>query len=312
MQYTIVNEAGASVYSASKLGQEEFPDLDVAERSAISIARRLQDPLAELVKIDPRSIGVGQYQHDVNQKRLKDVLDGVVESCVNQVGVDLNTASAPLLGTIAGINKTIASHIVKYREEHGSFRSREELKQVPRLGPAIFKQCTGFLRIPDADNYFDRSAVHPESYAAAAQVMDKLGISFEDLGKPSTVPQVDTKQLARELGVGEPTLVDILNEFKRPGRDPREGLPEPVFKKGVLEIADLREGMQLSGVVRNVVDFGAFVDIGVHQDGLVHISELSDKFVKHPLDVVKVNQVVQVKVISIDKERKRIGLSMKV
>ncbi len=311
LRYTIVNEAGASVYSASKLGQGEFPHLDVAERSAVSIARRLQDPLSELVKIDPRSIGVGQYQHDVNQKRLQEVLDGVVESCVNRVGVDLNTASAALLGYVAGINRPVAENMVKYREENGPFRSREEIKGVPRLGPAVFKQCAGFLRIPDAANYFDRSAVHPESYGTARQVMDRLGLSFEDLGNPSAVPEADTKKLAAELGVGEPTLTDIFDEFKRPGRDPREELPEPVFKKGVLKMEDLAEGMRLSGVVRNVVDFGAFVDVGVHQDGLVHISELSDKYVKHPLDVVKVGDVVEVKVLSVDVERKRIELSMK-
>ncbi len=311
LHYTIVNEAGASVYSASKLGQEEFPGLDVAERSAVSIARRLQDPLSELVKIDPRSIGVGQYQHDVNQKRLKEVLDGVVESCVNQVGVDLNTASSSLLGYVAGINKTVATNIVQYREENGTFRSRKELQKVTKLGPAVFKQCAGFLRIPDAEDYFDRSAVHPESYAAARQLMDYLGISFGDLGQSSSIPEVDSEQLAVQLGVGEPTLIDIIKEFKRPGRDPREGLPEPVFRKGILDIKDLREGMQLSGVVRNVVDFGAFVDIGVHQDGLVHISELSEKYVKHPLDVVKVSDVVNVKVISVEREKNRIGLSMK-
>jgi len=309
--YTIVNEAGASIYSASKLAQNEFPGLDVSERSAVSIARRLQDPLSELVKIDPGSIGVGQYQHDVNQKRLQEALDGVVESCVNQVGVDLNTASAPLLGYVAGINRSVADNIVKYREENGPFRSREELKKVPRLGPAVFKQCAGFLRIPGAENYFDRSAVHPESYALARQIMERLGISFEDLGDPSAVRVADSAKLASELGVGEPTLVDILNEFKRPGRDPREGLPEPVFKKSVLSMEDLKEGIQLSGVVRNVVDFGAFVDIGVHQDGLVHISELSEKYVKHPLDIVKVGDVVKIKVLSVDKERKRIALSMK-
>lgn len=311
LHYTIVNEAGASVYSASKLGQGEFPGLDVAERSAVSIARRLQDPLSELVKIDPRSIGVGQYQHDVNQKRLKEVLDGVVESCVNQVGVDLNTASASLLGYIAGLNKTVAANIVHYREENGSFKSRKELQNVPKLGPAVFKQCAGFLRIPGAENYFDRSAVHPESYATAKQVMEHLAISFDDLGRSSRIPEVDGKELADELGVGELTLIDIIKEFKRPGRDPREGLPEPVFRKGILDIKDLREGMQLSGVVRNVVDFGAFVDIGVHQDGLVHISELSENYVRHPLDVVKVSDVVDVKVISVDREKNRIGLSMK-
>lgn len=311
IHYTIVNEAGASIYSASRLGQEEFPYLDVAERSAVSIARRLQDPLSELVKIDPGSIGVGQYQHDVNQKKLKETLNGVVESCVNLVGVDLNTASTSLLSYIAGINKTVATNMVKYREEQGLFTSRSQLKSVPRLGTSVFKQCAGFLRITDAKNYLDRSAVHPESYKTAKKMMEELGLSFEDLGNPSLVPDINIKELSAKLEVGIPTLEDILREFKRPGRDPREDLPSPVFKKGVLDIKDLKEGMQLKGVVRNVVDFGAFIDIGVHQDGLAHISELSDSYVKHPLEVIKVGDVVEVKVISINQGKKRISLTLK-
>jgi uncharacterized protein len=309
IEYTVVNEAGASVYSASKLAQTEFPDLDVAERSAVSIARRLQDTLAELVKIDPRSIGVGQYQHDVNQKRLQETLDGVVEDSVNQVGVDLATASAALLERVAGINKTIAANIVAYREQNGVFRSRETLKKVPKLGPASFKQCAGFLRIPDAENYLDRSAVHPESYMVAQELIRLMGISLSDLGNPQVIPIIDITSTARQLNVGEPTLRDIVEEFKKPGRDPRENAPKPVFKKGVLHLEDLREGMVLTGVVRNVVDFGAFVDIGVHQDGLVHISQLSDSFVRHPLDVVQVGDIMQVKVLSVDPKRKRIALT---
>ena len=312
LAYTVVNEAGASVYSASKLGQAEFPALDVAERSAISIARRLQDSMAELVKIDPRSIGVGQYQHDVNQKQLASALDGVVESCVNQVGVDLNTASPALLAYVAGINKTVAANIVAYREENGSFKSRAELKKVPKLGPAVFKQCAGFLRIPDAENYLDRSAVHPESYTTAQKLMEMLGIGADDLGKKDfSLPQHNIKELAAALQVGEPTLRDILEEFVKPGRDPRDDLPQPVFKKGILQLEDLKEGMELQGIIRNVVDFGAFVDIGVHEDGLIHISELSTSYVKHPLDIVKVGDIVKVKVLSVDLQKKRISLSLK-
>ncbi len=309
--YTVVNEAGASVYSASKLGQAEFPDLDVSERSAISLARRVQDAMAELVKIDPRSIGVGQYQHDVNQKKLTAVLAGSVESCVNQVGVDLNTASPALLEHVAGINKTVAGNIVAYRENNGPFNSRKELTKVPKLGPAAFKQCAGFLRIPTAENYLDRSAVHPESYETAKKVMTMIGIAPEELGQEKTIPQVPIGELAETLQVGEPTLRDILEEFKKPGRDPRDDLPQPVFKKGILNIEDLKENMEIQGVVRNVVDFGAFVDIGVHADGLVHISELSNRFVKHPLDVVKVGDIVNVRVLSVDTQKKRIALSMK-
>ncbi len=311
VEYTIVNEAGASVYSASSLASAEFPDLDVGARSAVSIARRVQDPLAELVKIEPRSIGVGQYQHDINQKRLEEVLDGVVEDCVNQVGVNLNTASAALLGRVAGITRKIASSMVTYREENGSFASREELKKVPGLGPATFKQCAGFLRIPYADNYFDRSAVHPESYEAASRVMEKLGLVPGDLGNPEAVPPVNASELAKELELGEFTLRDILAELKKPGRDPREDLPSPVFKKEVLNLEDLYEGLELTGVVRNVVDFGVFVDIGVHQDGLIHISELDNKFVHHPGEVLKVGDNVRVQVLSVEVNRKRISLSRK-
>jgi uncharacterized protein len=287
----------------------EFPELDVAERSAVSIARRVQDTLAELVKIDPRSIGVGQYQHDVNQKKLQEGLDGVVEDCVNQVGVDLTTASAPLLERVAGINKTIATNIVSYREQNGTFTSRAELKKVPKLGPASFKQCAGFLRIPHAENYLDRSAVHPESYPVAKKLLSLLRLSPDELGNPGAIPEIDIRETAKVLEVGEPTLSDILQEFKKPGRDPREDAPKPVFKKGVLHLEDLREGMELTGVVRNVVDFGAFVDIGVHQDGLVHISQLAEKFVRHPLDVVQVGDVVQVRVLAVDARKKRISLT---
>jgi uncharacterized protein len=309
IEYTVVNEAGASIYSASKLGSSEFPDLDVAERSAVSISRRVQDHLAELVKIDPRSIGVGQYQHDVNQKRLEEVLTGVVEDCVNQVGVDLTTASATLLERVAGVNKTIATNIVAFREEYGAFKSRTDLKKVAKLGPASFKQCAGFLRIPNAENYLDRSAVHPESYKVAEKLIGLMQISYSDLGNPQAIPTVNIKKTALELGVGEPTLHDIVEEFKKPGRDPREDVPKPIFKKGVLHLEDLKAGMELTGVVRNVVDFGAFVDIGVHQDGLVHISQLADKFVKHPLDVVQVGDIINVTVLSVDVQKKRIALT---
>jgi len=309
IEYTVVNEAGASVYSASKLAQSEFPALDVAERSAVSIARRVQDTLAELVKIDPRSIGVGQYQHDVNQKRLQEVLDGVVEDSVNLIGVDLTTASAALLERVAGINKTISANIVAYREQYGVFRSRDELKKVPKLGPASFKQCAGFLRIPEAENYLDRSAVHPESYKVAKELIRLMGISLSDLGNPRAMPVVDITATALKLDVGIPTLRDIVEEFKKPGRDPRDNAPKPVFKKGVLHLKDLYEGLVLTGVVRNVVDFGAFIDIGVHQDGLVHISQLADRFVRHPLEVVQVGNMLQVKILSVDVKRKRIALT---
>lgn len=311
LPYIIVNEAGASVYSASKLGQEEFPELDVAERSAVSIARRVQDPLSELVKIEPKSIGVGQYQHDVNQVQLQEALSGVVESCVNKVGVNLNTASPALLSYVSGVNKKVAENILQYREKHGSFQSRLELLKMPQLGPQAFKQCAGFLRLPEGEDYLDRSAVHPESYEVAETIMALLGISPDDLGREKRIPDADAAELARKLGVGEPTVADILEEFRRPGRDPREDLPSPVFQEEVLEMEDLREGMRLRGVVRNVVDFGAFIDIGVHQDGLAHISELADCYVKHPGDVLKVGDIVEVKVLTVDVKRKRISLTLR-
>ncbi len=310
--YTMVDEDGASVYSASDIAREEFPDLDLTIRGAISIGRRLQDPLAELVKIDPKSIGVGLYQHDVNQKKLATTLDGVVESCVNQVGVDLNTASPALLAYVAGINKTVAANIVSHREKEGSFKSRAALKKVAKLGPVTFQQCAGFLRIPGAENYLDRSAVHPESYSTAQKLMEITGIAPADLGKVDLhLPPPRIKELAAKLEVGEPTLKDILAEFVKPGRDPRDDLPQPVFKKGILHLEDLTEGMELEGIIRNVVDFGAFVDIGVHEDGLIHISELSNSYVRHPLDVVKVGDIVKVRVISVDLQKKRISLSLK-
>lgn len=372
VQYIIVNEAGASVYSASKLATEEFPNFDVGQRSATSIARRLQDPLAELVKIDPQSIGVGQYQHDMNQKKLSETLSGVVEDCVNKVGVDLNTASASLLEYISGISKAIAKNIVDYREENGKFKNRKELLKVPKLGPKAFEQCAGFMRIQDGDNPLDATSVHPETYEAANLLLDKLNMTMEDIKKlqmevakqssvkkntkpekkkefkirntntafgaafakafgngeipvsgesakdssdkvPSLMKKVkDKKTMAAELGIGEITLVDILKELEKPARDPRDEMPKPILRTDVLEMKDLKEGMVLKGTVRNVIDFGAFVDIGVHQDGLVHISELSDKkFVKHPLEVVSVGDVVDVKVMSVDLKKQRIQLTMK-
>lgn len=315
VQYLITNEAGASVYSASKLATEEFPNFDVGQRSAASIARRLQDPLAELVKIDPQSIGVGQYQHDVNQKKLKTVLSAVVEDCVNKVGVDLNTASAPLLAYISGITKTTAKNIVAYREANGSFTDRKQLLKVPKLGPKAYEQCAGFARIMDGDNPLDATSVHPESYPAAIRLLEKLGYTAGDVEarKLSGISKEikDAPALAGELGIGEITLWDIAKELEKPGRDPRAEMPAPVLRSDVLDMADLEEGMVLKGTVRNVIDFGAFVDIGVHQDGLVHISQLTDKkFVKHPLDIVSVGDVVEVKVINLDLDRKRIGLSM--
>ena len=315
VQYVITNEAGASVYSASKLATEEFPEFDVGQRSAASIARRVQDPLAELVKIDPQSIGVGQYQHDVNQKKLEDALAAVVEDCVNKVGVDLNTASASLLEYISGITKTTAKKIVAYREENGSFTDRRQLLKVPKLGPKAYQQCAGFARIMNGDNPLDATSVHPESYPAASQLLKKLGYTPEDV-KMRKLQGIsgkikDISALARELGIGEITLGDIVRELEKPARDPRDEMPAPILRSDVLAMEDLKEGMILKGVVRNVIDFGAFVDIGVHQDGLVHISQLTNKkFVKHPLDVVSVGDVVEVKVISLDLEKKRIGLSM--
>ena len=316
VQYVIVNEAGASVYSASKLATEEFPKFDVGQRSAASIARRLQDPLAELVKIDPKSIGVGQYQHDMNQKKLNEGLGGVVEACVNKVGVDLNTASAPLLSYISGISGTIAKNIVAYREANGRFTDRRQLLKVPKLGPKAFEQCAGFMRINQGDNPLDRTSVHPESYEAAKELLAKQGFTAEDLEKgnlselPATIR--DYKKLAEELGIGEITLRDIVKELEKPARDPREEMPKPILRTDVLEMKDLQEGMVLKGTVRNVIDFGAFVDIGVHQDGLVHISEITEKkFIKHPLEVVSVGDIVDVKVLSVDLKRKRIELTMK-
>lgn len=315
--YIIVNEAGASVYSASPLGSEEFPDFDVALRSAVSIARRLQDPLAELVKIDPKAIGVGQYQHDVNQKRLAETLQGVVESCVNTVGVDLNTASPSLLQYVAGISKKVARNIVAYREQIGKFTSRKQLLEVSQLGPKTFEQCAGFLRIPGAANVLDNTAVHPESYDATIKLLEINGYSLEDLSSDNikelrrVVDDWNLEELSATLGIGIPTLKDIIEELKKPGRDPREELPPPILRTDVMDIKDLKPDMILTGTVRNVVDFGAFVDIGVHQDGLVHISQLSDSYVKHPMDVVQVGDIVQVRVLSVDIERGRIALTMR-
>ena len=316
VQYVIVNEAGASVYSASKLATEEFPNFDVGQRSAASIARRIQDPLAELVKIEPKSIGVGQYQHDMNQKKLGEALGGVVEDCVNRVGVDLNTASASLLSYVSGISKVIAKNIVAYREENGSFQNRKELLKVAKLGPKAFEQCAGFLRIRSGENPLDCTGVHPESYAAAGKLLECLGYTKEDItaGNLNGISGKirDYKKMAEELEIGEPTLRDITAELEKPGRDPRDEMPKPILRSDVLAMEDLKEGMVLKGTVRNVIDFGAFVDIGVHQDGLVHVSEMSSKkFVKHPLDVVKVGDIIDVKVIGIDLKKKRISLSMK-
>ena len=315
VQYVIVNEAGASIYSASELATEEFPNFDVGQRSAASIARRLQDPLAELVKIDPKSIGVGQYQHDMNQKKLGTALDGVVEDCVNRVGVDLNTASAPLLEHISGINKTIAKNIVAYREANGRFITRKDLLKVPKLGAKAFEQCAGFMRIRDGKNPLDSTSVHPESYEKAALLLEKEGYTPDDIitgnikGLSNSVK--DYKKLAEELEIGELTLRDIVKELEKPGRDPRDEMPKPVLRSDVMSMEDLKPGMILSGTVRNVIDFGAFVDIGVHQDGLVHISELTNKkYVKHPLEVVSVGDIVQVKVLNVDIAKKRIQLSM--
>jgi len=315
VQYIIANEAGASVYSASKLGAEEFPDYDVSLRSAVSIGRRIQDPLAELVKIDPKSIGVGQYQHDMNQKRLGEALSGVVEDCVNSVGVDLNTASPALLSYVAGIHATVAKNILKYREEHGKFTARRELLKVAKLGPKAYEQCAGFLRLPESEMPLDRTGVHPESYAAAEGLLALCGYGLADvaakrvggLAKKIKSPE----KTAAELGIGVPTLEDIMRELEKPGRDPREDAPAPVLRSDVLSMEDLQEGMVLTGTVRNVIDFGVFVDIGVHQDGLVHISQICDRFIKHPLEAVRLGDVVQVKVLSVDLQKKRIALTMK-
>ncbi len=315
VQYVIVSEAGASVYSASKLASEEFPKFDVGQRSATSIARRLQDPLAELVKIDPKAIGVGQYQHDMNQKKLSEALSGVVEDCVNRVGVDLNTASAPLLSYISGISSAIAKNIVVYREENGRFESRKELLKVAKLGPKAYEQCAGFMRIQGGSNPLDGTSVHPESYEAAEKLLKKQGFAAEDVaaGRLSGLSLTigDYKKLAEELDIGEITLRDIVKELEKPARDPRDEMPKPILRTDVLEMKDLTEGMVLKGTVRNVIDFGAFVDIGVHQDGLVHISEMTDRYIKHPLEVVSVGDIVDVKVMSVDLKKKRIQLTMK-
>ena len=308
VQYVIVNEAGASVYSASKLASEEFPKFDVGQRSAASIARRLQDPLAELVKIDPKAIGVGQYQHDMNQKKLGESLNGVVEDCVNKVGVDLNTASAPLLAYISGISSAIAKNIVAYREENGKFADRRELLKVPKLGPKAYEQCAGFMRIQGGKNPLDATAVHPESYEAAEKLLKKQGYKAEDITNHKltglSLTLRDYKKLAEELEIGEITLRDIVKELEKPARDPRDEMPKPILRTDVLEMKDLKEGMVLKGTVRNVIDFGAFVDIGVHQDGLVHISQITDKFIKHPLEAVSVGDIVDVKVMSVDMKKK--------
>ncbi len=319
VHYVIVSEAGASVYSASKLATEEYPDINVSIRGAISIARRLQDPLAELVKIDPKAIGVGQYQHDVNQKRLAESLTGVVEDSVNKVGVDVNTATPSLLSYVSGINNTIAKNIVKYRDENGKLKNRKQLLKVPKLGKVAFEQCAGFLRILDGDNPLEITAVHPESYEVAETLLSNLGFDKKDLKEKEKLEELRNKlksvnvaNMAKELNVGEMTLTDIIEELSKPGRDPREDMPKPILRSDVLKLEDLKEGMILTGTVRNVIDFGAFVDIGVKHDGLVHISEMSDKFIKNPSEVVSVGDVVKVKVIKIDKERQKVGLSMKV
>ena len=315
VKYVIVNEAGASVYSASKLAAEEFPKFDVGQRSAVSIARRLQDPLAELVKIDPRSIGVGQYQHDMNQKNLSETLGGVVEDCVNKVGVDLNTASASLLEYVSGISKTVARNIVAYREENGAFTDRKQLLKVPKLGPKAFEQCAGFMRIQGGANPLDGTSVHPESYGAAENLLHRLGFQPEEVaggGLKGLGRKIgDYGKMAEELGVGEITLRDIVAELEKPGRDPREEMPKPILRTDVMEMKDLKPGMVLKGTVRNVIDFGAFVDIGVHQDGLVHISQMTERYIKHPLEAVSVGDVVEVKVLNVDLEKKRISLTMK-
>ena len=319
VHYVIVSEAGASVYSASKLATEEYPDINVSIRGAISIARRLQDPLAELVKIDPKAIGVGQYQHDVNQKKLQESLTGVVEDSVNKVGVDVNTATPSLLSYVSGINNTIAKNIVKYRDENGKLKNRKELLKVPKLGKVAFEQCAGFLRIFDGDNPLEVTAVHPESYEPTEKLLNQLGFDKNDLKDKEKLEELRTKlksvnvqEMAKELNIGEMTLTDIIEELSKPGRDPREDMPKPILRSDVLKLEDLREGMVLTGTVRNVIDFGAFVDIGVKHDGLVHISEMSDKFIKNPSDVVSVGDIVKVKVIKIDQERQKVGLSMKV
>lgn len=315
--YMVVSEAGASVYSASKLAAAELPELDLTLRSAVSIARRLQDPLAELVKIEPKAIGVGQYQHDMPQKRLGEALDGVVEDCVNSVGADLNTASPALLLRVSGLNATVCKNIVSYREENGAFGSRAELKKVPKLGPKAFEQCAGFLRVPESRNPLDNTGVHPESYATAKELLKLVDYSDKEikLAKFSDLPErakkLGKKSLAEKLNIGLPTLNDIIKELSKPGRDPRDEMPKPMLRSDVLDLSDLKEGMELTGTVRNVIDFGAFVDIGVHQDGLVHISQICDKYIKHPSEVLKVGDIVKVKVLSVDVKKKRISLTMR-
>ena len=315
--YMVVNEAGASVYSASKLAAKELPELDLTLRSAVSIARRLQDPLAELVKIEPKAIGVGQYQHDMPQKRLGESLDGVVEDCVNSVGVDLNTASPALLSRVSGLNDTVCKNIVAYREENGEFTSRAQLKKVPKLGPKAFEQCAGFMRVPESKNPLDNTAVHPESYKAAKELLAILDYTEKDV-KNGNIADIEQRldknnasEIANKIGVGVPTLKDIVKELAKPGRDPRDELPSPMLRSDILDIKDLKEGMELKGTVRNVIDFGAFIDIGVHQDGLVHISQICDKYIKHPSEVLKVGDIVNVKIISVDPAKNRIGLTMK-
>ena len=312
VEYIIVNEAGASVYSASKLADEEFPDYSEGERSAVSIARRLQDPLAELVKIDPKSIGVGQYQHAMNQKKLNESLTGVVEKVVNEVGVDLNTASVRLLNYVSGIGNTTAKNIISYREENGSFTSRSELLNVKKLGKKTFEQCAGFIKVDNPEHPLDNTTIHPESYDATVKLLEKLNCSVNDIGKRNLkLNNINIEEISDELDIGRETLKDIIRELKKPGRDPREDMPKPILRKNVLSIDDLEIGMIMQGTVRNIVDFGAFVDIGVHQDGLVHISQLvEDRFVKHPLDIVSVGDIVDVKVLDVDTRRNRINLSM--
>ena len=317
LSYMVVSEAGASVYSASKLAAEEFPDYDVSLRSAVSIARRLQDPLAELVKIDPKAIGVGQYQHDMPEKHLSEALDGVVEGCVNGVGVDLNTASAPLLARVAGVSNAVAKNIVAYRQENGAFTSRAQLKKVPKLGPKAFEQCAGFLRVPESKELLDHTAVHPESYDAAKQLLALCGLTEAELAAGGAavlgkrVEQLGYAALAQKLGIGEPTLKDVVEELQKPGRDPRDELPPPLLRVDVMGMEDLKLGMELTGTVRNVIDFGAFVDIGVHQDGLVHVSQITNRYIKHPSEVLKVGDIVKVWVLNVDVPKKRIGLTMK-
>lgn len=317
VSYMVVNEAGASVYSASELAAKEFPEYDVTLRSAISIARRMQDPLAELVKIDPKSIGVGQYQHDMKKARLDESLSGVVENCVNSVGVDLNTASVPLLSFVSGIGGSLAKNIVGYRDENGEYKSRSELKKVPKLGPKAFEQCAGFLRIPESKNILDNTGVHPESYKAVQLLLDLCGYKKEDIKAHKItdirerVEKIGSEKIADKIGIGKPTLLDIIDELLKPGRDPRDELPKPMLRTDVLDMNDLKEGMELTGTVRNAIDFGVFVDIGVHQDGLVHISQICDRYIKHPSEVVKVGDIVTVWVMSVDVDKKRIGLTMK-